>query len=59
MHNLQQLRISIIALWVCLLDYGYQYFQLWRSIMTTHDTIMDIHKEIIQIWLSKLYYGYL
>ena len=45
MHNLQQLRISIIALWVCLLDYGYQYFQLWQSIMTTHDTIMDIQKR--------------
>ena len=46
MHNLQQLWISIIALWViCLLDYGYEYVQLWQSIMATHDTIMDIHKD--------------
>ena len=46
MHSLQQLWISIIALWVlCLLDYGYQYIQLWQSIMATHNTIVGIFKS--------------
>ena len=44
---------------------GNQYVQLWQSIMATHDTIMDIHKDnsnlniktllwisIIQSWIS-------
>ena len=63
MHNLQQLWISIIALWVDmlnLLDYGYQYVQLWQSIMATHDTIMDIHKDNSNLdiktllWISNI-----
>ena len=46
-YNLQQLWISIIALWVNMFTW------LWISIysvmavhiMATHDTIMDIHKD--------------
>ena len=36
MHNLQQLWISIIALWVNMFARlcGYQYVQLWQSIIT-------------------------
>ena len=61
-HNSQQLWISIIH--NCMVGkYVYSIMdtnvQLWQSIMATHDTIMDIHKDHSNMDIPKFNYGYL